>query len=49
MKDFIKEIEKVTNTPVTLIGTGERNCDIIDVRKEKMTRENGIQIEDNTN
>ncbi len=49
VKDFIKEIEKVTNTPVTLIGTGERNCDIIDVRKEKMTRENGIQIEDNTN
>ena len=27
-----EEIEELTNTPVTLIGTGERNCDIIDLR-----------------
>ena len=32
VKDFISKIEKLTNTPVTLIGTGERNCDIIDLR-----------------
>lgn len=32
VKDFIKKIEKETNVPVTLIGTGERNCDIIDLR-----------------
>lgn len=32
VKDFIKKIEKITNTPVTMIGTGERNCDIIDLR-----------------
>lgn len=23
---------ETTNTPVTIIGTGERNCDIIDLR-----------------
>lgn len=33
VKDFIKKIEKTTNTPVTMIGTGERNCDIIDLRQ----------------
>ncbi len=32
VKDFIKKIEKETNVLVTLIGTGERNCDIIDLR-----------------
>ena len=32
VKDFISKIEKLTNIPVTLIGTGERNCDIIDLR-----------------
>lgn len=35
VKNFIKKIEEITNTPVTLIGTGERNCDIIDLRKTK--------------
>ena len=33
VKDFIKKIERITNIPVTIIGTGERNCDIIDLRK----------------
>ena len=33
VKEFIYKIEKITNTPVTMIGTGERNCDIIDLRK----------------
>ncbi len=33
VKDFIRKIEDLTSTPVTLIGTGERNCDIIDLRK----------------
>ena len=32
VKDFIHKIEEITNVPVTLIGTGERNCDIIDLR-----------------
>ena len=32
VKDFIHKIEELTNTPVTMIGTGERNCDIIDLR-----------------
>lgn len=36
VKDFVNKIETETNVPVTLIGTGERNCDIIDLRKEKM-------------
>ena len=35
VKDFIEKIEETTNTPVTMIGTGERNGDIIDLRKEK--------------
>ena len=33
VKEFIYKIEKETNTPVTMIGTGERNSDIIDLRK----------------
>lgn len=33
VKDFIKRIEYLTNVPVTMIGTGERNCDIVDLRK----------------
>lgn len=32
VKDFIHRVEELTNTPVTMIGTGERNCDIIDLR-----------------
>lgn len=32
IKDFIHKIEEITNVPVTLIGTGKRNCDIIDLR-----------------
>ena len=32
VKDFIHKIEEITNIPVTMIGTGERNCDIIDLR-----------------
>lgn len=32
VKDFIKKIEKETNVPVTLIGTGECESDIIDLR-----------------
>ena len=34
VKEFIQKIETITNVPVTLIGTGERNCDIIDLRKD---------------
>lgn len=33
VKEFIKKIEETTNTPVTMIGTGERNCDMIDLRQ----------------
>lgn len=33
VKDFIKKVKDITNTPVTIIGTGERDCDIIDLRK----------------
>lgn len=32
VKDFIHRVEELTNTPVTMIGTGVRNCDIIDLR-----------------
>lgn len=32
VKDFIKRIEEETNVPVTIIGTGEGNEDIIDIR-----------------
>jgi adenylosuccinate synthase len=31
-KDFIKEVEKRTGVPVTLIGTGPEALDIIDRR-----------------
>lgn len=34
-KNFIKIVEQETGVPVTLIGTGPRNADIIDLRKEK--------------
>lgn len=34
--DFINKIERETNTPVTLIGTGECESDIIDLRKMKL-------------
>ena len=33
VKEFIKKIEKETKIPVTIIGTGERESDIIDLRK----------------
>lgn len=33
VKGFIHKIENITNVSVTMIGTGERNCDIIDLRK----------------
>lgn len=32
VKKFIHEIEHITNVPVTMIGSGERNCDMIDLR-----------------
>ena len=35
-KKFIERIENITNIPVTLIGTGEKNCDIIDLRDVKL-------------
>jgi adenylosuccinate synthase len=35
VKDFIEQVEKVTGVEVGLIGTGARNCDIIDVRSTK--------------
>lgn len=31
VKDFIHKIENATNVPVTMVGTGERNCDMIDL------------------
>mgnify|MGYP001578541964 CR=1 FL=1 len=34
-KDFIKKIEDETGVPVTLIGTGANNIDIIDLRDQK--------------
>ncbi len=34
VKDFIHKIEETTNTQVTMIGTGERDCDIIDLRNK---------------
>ena len=33
VKRFISKIEKETNVPVTIIGTGEKDEDIIDLRK----------------
>lgn len=32
VKDYVKKLEEVTNTPVVIIGTGEKNEDIIDLR-----------------
>ncbi len=37
-RDFVARIEKVTKVPVTLIGTGPNNADIIDLRSEKLKR-----------
>ena len=34
--EFIAKIEDYTGVPVTLIGTGARDCDIVDLRKEKL-------------
>lgn len=34
--DFIHRVEYTTGVPVTLIGTGERNCDIIDITNRKL-------------
>ena len=36
VKDFIKRIEEETGVPVTIIGTGENEEDIIDLRKLKL-------------
>ena len=36
VKDFIKRIEEETSVPVTIIGTGENEEDIIDLRKLKL-------------
>ena len=33
VKDFILKIEEETQVPVTIIGTGEKDEDIIDLRK----------------
>jgi adenylosuccinate synthase len=33
VKDAIARIEEVTGVPVTLIGTGARDCDIVDIRR----------------
>lgn len=35
VKEFIAKVEAVTGVPVTMIGTGERNCDLIDLRCSK--------------
>lgn len=35
-KDFVAKVEEATGVPVTLIGTGARDCDIIDLRSEKV-------------
>lgn len=34
--EFIDKVEEVTGVPVTLIGTGAKDCDIIDVRAKKL-------------
>lgn len=34
VKQFIQKIETLTHTPVTMIGTGERDCDIVDLRSK---------------
>ena len=36
VKDFISKIEEETGVPVTLIGTGEKEEDIIDLRRQKL-------------
>ena len=33
VKDFIIKVEEETKVPVTIIGTGEKDEDIIDLRK----------------
>ena len=33
--EFIEKLEKATNIPVTIIGTGPEEVAIIDLRKEK--------------
>lgn len=40
IKELKKRIEDLTGVPVTMIGTGERNCDIIDLRNNKKGSEN---------
>lgn len=35
-RDFITRLEDETSTPVTLVGTGPNNSDIIDMRSEKI-------------
>jgi len=35
-KNFIERVELATGVPVTLIGTGPRDCEIIDLRKHKV-------------
>lgn len=35
-KDFVDRIEKETGVPVTLIGTGPQNKDMIDLREQKL-------------
>lgn len=34
IKEFIKKIENETNIPVIMVGTGEKNSDMIDLRKK---------------
>jgi len=34
--DFVKKVEDETGIPITLIGTGPNNADIIDLRSEKL-------------
>lgn len=34
VKEFIAKIEEETHVPVTIIGTGESEADIIDLRKK---------------
>lgn len=34
--EFIKKVEEVTSTPVTMIGTGEKNEDIVDIRNSRL-------------
>lgn len=41
VKKFIKKIEEETHVPVTIIGTGESEADIIDIRKIKLENKVG--------